>query len=105
MPLRCLNRSREAGLELATAAALLMQETGGGKNIYGHDPTIFAGAGEVTRDNYAEYRRQRDAMRPRRMQGVGPMQRILDMRHRRLCRRAIWRAQPKEVEYASSKLT
>lgn len=64
---------------------MLEQETGGGRNVYGHDRdskgrVIWhgeAGTIKVTRENYARYRRFRDRLgRPPygRMQGVGPMQ-------------------------------
>jgi hypothetical protein len=76
VPARALRAARAAKLELATACGVLMQETNGGRNVYGHDPTIFVGAGVVTPENYAEYKRQRDGLGPahRRMQGVGPVQ-------------------------------
>jgi hypothetical protein len=61
-----------AGLGYAAACALLVQETGGGRNVYGHDPTIFMGAGEVTEANYAEYKALRDETHL--SQGVGPTQ-------------------------------
>jgi hypothetical protein len=61
-----------AGLGYAAACALLVQETGGGRNVYGHDPTIFIGAGEVTEANYAEYKALRDSTG--KFQGVGPTQ-------------------------------
>ncbi len=71
MPLRTLLAARKAKLPLSLACALLMQESGGGHNVFGHDPTIFAGAGEVTKEKYLAYRRQRGTTR---MQGVGPVQ-------------------------------
>ena len=46
MPVRALIAARSVGLPLALACALLEQETGGGANVFGHDPTIFVGAGE-----------------------------------------------------------
>ena len=48
------------------------QETGGGRNVFGHDPTVFAGAGKVTRSKYLAYKHVRQ--RTGEMQGVGPMQ-------------------------------
>ena len=54
-------RGRRTGLRLAMACALLEKESSGGRNVFGHDPSIFAGAGEVTRDRYAAYKRARDA--------------------------------------------
>jgi hypothetical protein len=53
-----------------------MQETGGGKNEWGHDPTIFIGGGTfgqpVTEESYAAYKVERDATG--KSQGVGPTQ-------------------------------
>ena len=66
--------ARDAGLSVALAASILMQESGGGQNVYGHDPTIFVGAGAVTEANYHVYRAERVASGNRRMQGVGPCQ-------------------------------
>ena len=43
MPAECLAAARAAKLPLHLAASLLVQESGGGRNVYGHDPTIFAG--------------------------------------------------------------
>lgn len=77
--------AKRAGLELAVLCAVLEQETGGGRNVYGHDRDSSgriiwhgkAGTVVVTKKNYAEYKRFRDrAGKPPygRMQGVGPMQ-------------------------------
>jgi hypothetical protein len=66
--------ARRAGLPLPLACALLEKESGGGANIFGREPTIFAGAGKVTREKYAEYKRRRIASGNRLMQGVGPCQ-------------------------------
>ena len=74
IPVRCLIAARGCGLNVALAASLLIQESGGGQNVYGHDPTIFAGAGQVTEANYHVYRAERVASGNRRMQGVGPCQ-------------------------------
>jgi hypothetical protein len=71
MPLTCVRAARAAKLPLADAAALLMMETFGGKNVFGHDPTIFIG-GAVTRQRYAAYKAERK--RTGEMQGVGPTQ-------------------------------
>lgn len=71
MPVRTLIAARKAKLPLPLACALLMQESGGGRNVFGHDPTIFTGAGEVTREKYLAYKAQRGR---ERMQGVGPCQ-------------------------------
>lgn len=71
--LRALWEARHYGISPALAIAMLEQESDG-ENVFGHDPTIFIGAGQVTRDKYMEYRRQRRASGNRLMQGVGPMQ-------------------------------
>ncbi len=66
----------KAGLGFAAACALLVQESGGGKNEWGHDPTIFIGGGTfgqpVTEESYAAYKAERD--KTGKMQGVGPTQ-------------------------------
>lgn len=71
-----IEEAKREGLSLALACALLQQESGGGRNVFGHDGgTIFAGAGTVTREKYLDYKRQRDANpKRRRMQGVGATQ-------------------------------
>ncbi len=73
-PRVAIREARRAGLRLELACALLEKESGGGRNVYGHDPSIFSGRGAVTHGNYAEYKRQRLASRNRSMQGVGPCQ-------------------------------
>lgn len=62
----------EHGVPLNVACAVLMQESGGGANEFGHDPTIFVGAGAVTRAKYMAYRVARNRLGE--CQGVGPMQ-------------------------------
>jgi len=53
-----------------------VQESGGGKNEWGHDPTIFICGGTfgqpVTEESYTAYVVERDATG--KMQGVGPCQ-------------------------------
>jgi hypothetical protein len=66
------HQAHVARLGLPLACAMLMQESGGGRNEFGHDPTIFAGAGQVTKQSYLTYRALRD--QTRRCQGVGPCQ-------------------------------
>ncbi len=66
--------ARRAGLPLNLACALLDQESGGGRNVFGSDPTIFIGAGQVTRLKYLAYKARRRASGNRLMQGVGPCQ-------------------------------
>jgi len=75
MPYNAMKVARKAGLPYYVLAAFLEQETGGGRNVFGHDPTIFVGAGRVTKRKYLRYKRMRDANpRNRKMQGVGPLQ-------------------------------
>lgn len=69
-----IQAARRAGLKLAYACAMLEKETGGGQNIFGHDPTIFIGAGQVTPAKYRAYKRARLASGNRLMQGVGGTQ-------------------------------
>lgn len=80
MPADCLVAARVAKLPLHLAASLLIQESGGGRNVYGHDPTIFSGGpgpgqpNEVTEASYKEYLRLRGPKGEGGMQGVGPCQ-------------------------------
>ena len=80
MPAHCLAAARDAKLPLHLAASLLVQESGGGRNVYGHDPTIFSGGpghgqpNEVTEANYREYLQLRGTKGGGGMQGVGPCQ-------------------------------
>ena len=66
-----------AGLELAAAATMLEKESGGGDNVFGHDPVstdgIYRYGQPVTKDVYERYRdaRKRGTIPP---QGVGPTQ-------------------------------
>jgi hypothetical protein len=66
-----------AGLDLAAAATMLELESGGGRNIFGHDAVPTAGTytpgGPVTSSNYAAYKAAVRAGRAGR-QGVGPSQ-------------------------------
>jgi len=74
MPIRMLAAAREAAVPPSLAASMLIQESGGGTNVFGHDPTIFAGAGEVTKEKYLAYKKQRGPKGEGGMQGVGPLQ-------------------------------
>jgi hypothetical protein len=67
-----LRATRDADIPYYVGCAFLKQETGGGQNVFGHDPTVFAGAGKVTRAKYLAYKEVRE--RTGQMQGVGPMQ-------------------------------
>lgn len=71
-PYATIRAARTARLGLPLACAILIQETGGGRNEFGHDPTIFVGAGDVTKGKYLAYRSLRDTVRE--FQGVGPCQ-------------------------------
>lgn len=73
-PLWTASEAHSAGLNLPLACSILTQESGGGRNEFGHDPTIFIGAGEVTRVKYEAYKAARVASGNRLMQGVGPCQ-------------------------------
>lgn len=61
-----------SGVPLDFLCAILMMESSGGLNVWGHDPTIFVGAGAVTKANYAAYAKLRDATGE--LQGCGPCQ-------------------------------
>lgn len=71
-PLRAYNAAKKHGLDFALACAILMRETSGGQNVFGHDPTIFVGAGVVNKAKYLAYRTLRN--RVHKYQGVGPCQ-------------------------------
>jgi hypothetical protein len=72
MATTALRATRDANIPYYVGCAFLQQETGGGQNVFGHDPTVFAGAGTVTRAKYLAYKEVRE--RTGQMQGVGPMQ-------------------------------
>lgn len=67
---RIIYEGRRVDLAPYTSLALIEQESNF-RNVFGHDPTIFIGAGTVTEKKYKEYKRQRGHTR---MQGVGPAQ-------------------------------
>lgn len=73
-PATMITEASRAGISLSLAAALMWQESSGGHNVFGHDPTIFVGAGYVTRLKYIAYKVRRRASGNRKMQGVGPAQ-------------------------------
>jgi hypothetical protein len=67
-----------AGLDLAAAAVVLLKESGGGRNVWGHDnvvvaPGTYVKGAEVTQQAYLAYRAAVLAGRAGR-QGVGPLQ-------------------------------
>lgn len=76
--LRIAYEARAAGIKTSLAFAVAVQETGdrdnvkgGGLNVFGHDQTIYVGAGPVTKTNYHGYLSRRGHTH---MQGVGPFQ-------------------------------
>ena len=71
-PIWTARYAAQNGVPLELACAILTLETAGGINEFGHDPTIFVGAGAVTKAKYLAYRALRDRMHEN--QGVGPMQ-------------------------------
>jgi hypothetical protein len=74
-PLWTIKAAKVAGLRLPLACAVLEQESGGGRNIFGHDPTGSIPAawkgGQVTKLRYLAYKARRGRYG---MQGVGPCQ-------------------------------
>ena len=56
--LRIIMEARRAGIPLSLAFAIIEQESNF-QNVFGHDPTIFSGAGEVTKSKYLAYKRRR----------------------------------------------
>jgi hypothetical protein len=81
-PVITVAEARRAGLPLSVAIAALEKESGGGRNVYGHDAgmTLTLQGRRVTRRNYLHrYLPARNGSKgpdgiPRVMQGVGPMQ-------------------------------
>lgn len=65
-----IEQARKAGLPLSLGFALIEHESAFRK-VFGHDPTIFVGAGTVTREKYMAYRSARRSSGNRLMQGVG----------------------------------
>lgn len=70
-------QARAEGLGLPLACALLIEETGGGRMVYGHDEDRYGrcpgwGWGAVTQTNYAAFKRLRNL--EYRTNGVGGMQ-------------------------------
>lgn len=71
--LRIILEARRTGVPISLAFALIEKESGF-RNLFGHDPGIFAGAGTVTRAKYRAYKRTRGSRGQGGMQGVGPAQ-------------------------------
>lgn len=68
--LRIILEARAAGIPVSLGFALIEQESDF-RNYFGSDPTIFVGAGSVTKNKYLTYKGQRGH---KLMQGVGPAQ-------------------------------
>ena len=84
-----IEEGAKVGIGPALAIAIMEKESGG-KNVWGHDPTIFIGGydrknrrywtnrlkwrGYVNEAGYREYKRQRGPTGRGGMQGVGPCQ-------------------------------
>lgn len=73
-PIWTYEYTRFNAVPLSVGCAILMLETGGGANEFGHDPSVAYGWGTVTKAKYLAYTKLRDATNPPRCQGVGPMQ-------------------------------
>lgn len=73
MALIIVEEAQRAGIPVSLGFALIEQETGF-QNIFGHDPTIFVGAGKVTKQKYLSYKSRRGPTGRGGMQGVGPGQ-------------------------------
>lgn len=74
-PAEVVELARAAGLELAAAVTMLEKESGGGLNLWGHDPVDTGGfyvkGHEVSEEAYKKYRAHRAHLG---CQGVGPTQ-------------------------------
>lgn len=70
--LRIVLEARRADIPVSLGFAVVEQESGF-QNVFGHDPTIFVGAGKVTKAKYRDYKAMRGTP-GKRMQGVGPCQ-------------------------------
>lgn len=68
--LRIIQQARKSGIPISLGFALIEQESEF-KNVFGHDPTIYQGAGKVTKKKYLDYKTKRGHTH---MQGVGPAQ-------------------------------
>ncbi len=71
--LRIIREARRANIPISLGFSLVQHETGF-RNVFGHDPTIYVGAGAVTKRKYLAYKRRRGKRGQGGMQGVGPCQ-------------------------------
>lgn len=69
--IRIADKLEHVGRPLAIA---MLEQESGGRNVFGHDPTIYSGAGKVTEAKYKAYRAWRRGSNNTKMQGVGPLQ-------------------------------
>lgn len=74
IPTETMIACRYIGFPFAVACALLEKETGGGRNVFGGDDSIWKGHHNlrVTQDAYYHFAIERDATG--KSQGVGPLQ-------------------------------
>ena len=70
-PIRLITEAGKTGLSVPLGCSLVVQESGW-QNIFGHDPTIFVGAGTVTEVKYHAY--LAEAQRTGLVQGIGTTQ-------------------------------
>lgn len=70
-PIRLITEAHRTGLSIALGASMVVQESSW-ENIFGHDETIFAGAGPVTEVAYHAYSSLSE--RTGEVQGVGVTQ-------------------------------
>jgi hypothetical protein len=74
-PAEVIELAAATGLDLAAAATLLQKESGGGRNVWGHDGVSTGGfyvkGSEVTQQAYLAYKAHRSRLG---CQGVGPCQ-------------------------------
>lgn len=71
--LRIILEARRAGIPISLGFAIVQQESDF-TNVFGGDPTIYAGAGKVTKAKYLRYKLGRGPAGRGGMQGVGPCQ-------------------------------
>lgn len=73
-PIITVQEADRVGVPYDVLATILDMETGGGKNVFGHDPGGAVTGGKVTKERYLEYRRALTQGAGKFPQGVGPMQ-------------------------------
>lgn len=68
-----VREAKRSSLPVSLVCAIVEKESGF-RNVFGHDPTIFVGAGTVTKEKYLAYKQQHGPRGKGGMQGVGPCQ-------------------------------